>query len=265
MSRRRVRRIMALSAAAVMAPPVLAASCTESFPRSLVTNAATSTVDATSTDDATSDGPPLAWCAPSPGPEGCTGSDPAYVFYPALSCDRDGSAGDATDSDAGLVVFQDAAALDGAVVQVNTCAIYRVAPVIFTPAACRAFAAAEVEGGLASEFEPGAPQFDEPKNGDPLTPDMWQTFAWHKEPGRDARRGGLLRAAELLEPAALASSPLSGTAYVLEFAQGFAQGCTEVLRVMAPVPFWAPDPASWNTLSSLDGPVMLRVVEVHFS
>jgi hypothetical protein len=100
----------------------------------------------------------------------------------------------------------------------------------------------------------------DPANGDMLTPDDWSIFAWVL-PDSHSRRDWLDRAAGVVEPSAYAYSPLRGDAYVLEF----TQGCTEILRVMLADTAWLPDPASWALLTSLTGPVQVRVFRMRFA
>jgi hypothetical protein len=65
---------------------------------------------------------------------------------------------------------------------------------------------------------------------------------------------------DLVERQAHALTPLGGDGYVIVF----TQGCTEVLRAMTATTFWAPDPASWSTLATLQGPVTVRVYWAKF-
>jgi hypothetical protein len=161
----------------------------------------------------------------------------------------DAGVADAGVADAGVV---DAGVADGG--DAGPCAAVRPADVSFTPAACRAFAAAEASGSVAFDASGLAPSLTEPSDGDALTADDWSIFAWDKGPM--ARVDG-----NLLEPAAHALTPLSGHGYILEF----TQGCTEVLRAMVADTFWAPDPASWSRLTKTKGPVTVRVYWAKFS
>jgi hypothetical protein len=259
-----------------LGPLALAASCSESFPKPIVVDAS---VGASTRTFAT-------WCAPAGDPARCAGDDPGYVFYPPLACDPDGrdaaaegsagsdedaadegntsDAGDEASADAGDDLASgdgasDGGSSDGGDGGLDPCALVTTLDVFSSPAMCQAFAAAEDGQSLASDLDPAAPSFDEPSDGDQLTPDNWSIFAWRK-PARDARASPVKRALDFFEPSAHASS-LEGDAYVLEF----AQGCTEILRVMVADTFWQPDPASWTTLAAVDGPVIVRVVAMRFS
>jgi hypothetical protein len=167
----------------------------------------------------------------------CDGADPAVVFFPPVTCDP------AAARDAGS--SPDAFAGDAA----DPCANVTKADVTFTPTACRAFADAETGGRIDFTNSPRAPTLAEPIDGSALTPDEWSIFAWAK--GAEARRSPF----EWLEPSAHALTPLTGDGYVITF----TQGCNEVLRAMVTTTFWIPDIASWNTLTSLQGPVTVRV------
>jgi len=209
---------------------------------------------------------------------GCSGNDPAFVFFPALRCDPssrdDGSLGDATQDDGGSPNGGDDAMADtgtdggdGAVadasdpaVSANVCAQVTLLDAYFTPQACQAFVSAEANGNIANGSDPSAPFMVDPADGDMLTPDRWSLFSWDRPRG-DSRRDWLQRAVDLVEPSAYAYSPLQGDAYVLEF----TQGCTEIMRVMLAETLWLPDPASWALLSSLDGPVQVRVFWMRFA
>jgi hypothetical protein len=146
---------------------------------------------------------------------------------------------------------------EGGVATVDPCAGVTSLDVFFTPEACRAFVGAEARGTL--ERGPPEPVFDEPNDGDILTADHWSFFTWHLAI-RDARGGALRRLGDWIEPSAYAYSPLRGEAYVLEF----RQGCTEILRVMLAEMFWVPDPDSWNRLTSISGPIQVRVFATRF-
>jgi hypothetical protein len=152
-----------------------------------------------------------------------------------------------------------AASTEAGAADAGPCANVTTLDVFFTPQACTAFVAAEANGGVAGPSDPLAPVIDEPADGQMLTADNWSIFVW-RQPTYDSRRDLLRRALDLLEPSAYAYSSLSGTAYVLEF----TQGCTEILRVMLAEAFWVPDPASWAILTSLTGPVEVRVIAMRF-
>jgi hypothetical protein len=222
----------------------------------------------------------------------CSGNDPTFVFFPALSCEPssgdDGGLGDATpdgdetteasndavvdesnDGGDGAVVDESNDGGDGAVLDVsaeggagdaNPCALVTSLDVFFTPQACQAFVSAEANRNIALASDPSAPVITEPADGDALTPDNWSIFVWDW-PQRDSRRDWLKRAVDLVEPSAYAYSPLKGDAYVLEF----TQGCTEILRVMLAEQLWLPDPTSWALLTSLTGPVQVRVFWMRFA
>jgi hypothetical protein len=243
-------RTLAWSAGFTLGPLALVASCTESLPAPLPGPAVISIPDATAAADVESDGAAqteaAATCPPPADPSRCSGSDPAFVFFPALACDP--SSGGEAGANAG----------SGGV---DPCALVTSLSVFFTPQACRAFVAAEASGNLSSDAGSSAPVIAEPSDQAKLTPDEWSIFAWDPPPERDALRGSRRRALDLLEPSAYASAPLQGEAYVLEF----TQGCTEVMRVMLATTYWAPDPASWAILSSLNGPAQVRVYWMRFS
>jgi hypothetical protein len=186
---------------------------------------------------------------PSPDPDRCSGDDPGFVFFPPLACDP--SRREAAASEAAVDGGDRGDPCDGLV---NTLSVF------FTPQACRAFVAAEASGGVASDTSPDAPLITEPYDGDMLTSDAWSIFFWEQLP-RDTRRGPIERALDLVEPSAHAYSPLGGDAYVLEF----SQGCIEVMRVMVTSTYWEPDAVSWNTLSSLTGPVRVTVYWMRFT
>ncbi len=151
------------------------------------------------------------------------------------------------------------AAGDGAAAT-DPCAGVTTLDVFFSAQACRAFVDAEASADIGAETDPSAPVIDAPADGAMLTPDEWSFFTWHRTV-RDARRDPLRRALDLLERPAYAASSLGGDAYVLEF----TQGCAEVMRVMVTVTGWAPDPASWAVLTSLTGPVEVRVFAMRFA
>jgi hypothetical protein len=234
----------------------------------------------------------------------CSGNDPTFVFFPPLSCDPssrgdgglanatpDGNAStDAADDpavdassdggdDAGVDASSDGgddaggdASSDGgddagvdaianaAAGVMDPCALVTSLDAFFTPQACQAFVGAEANRNLS--LPPGAsvPVMDEPADGDMLTPDNWSIFTWFLI-DRDSRRDWLERVVGAVEPSAYAYSPLRGDAYVLEF----TQGCTEILRVMLAETAWLPDPASWALLTSLTGPVQVRVFWMQFA
>ena len=209
----------------------------------------------------------------------CSGNDPTFIFYPALSCESstrdEGGLGDAGLSDDGSADGGDDATVDAstdggddAVANASAdesaapdpCALVTSLDVFFTPQACQAFVSAEANRNIASGADPSAPFMTEPADGDMLTPDEWSIFAWGR-PQRDSRRDWLKRAVDFVEPSAYAFSPLRGDAYVLEF----TQGCTEILRVMLVDTLWVPDPASWGLLTSLTGPVQVRVFWMRFA
>lgn len=247
---KRILRVGAFAGAIVGGSLALTASCTSSTPggppQSTSTDAAdhaeaAGQPDATSTTDA-----PVAdadagsgQCPALPDPSRCNGGDPGIVFAPPLDCDpavHDASA--PIDPDAG----------------VDPCALVTTLTVFPTPAACRAFIAAEASGNLGDPTSRAAPNFSEPSDGAMLTRDEWSIFVWSRV-AVDARRGPVDQALELLEPSAHAAPPLDGDLYVLEF----SQGCTEVLRVIQTSTYWQPDPVSWNILSALTGPVRVQV------
>jgi hypothetical protein len=211
-------------------------------------------------DASTSDRETVPSCpAPSPDPDRCSGDDPGFVFFPPLACDPSGREAGTPDAtpEAGEAAGADAAGADGG----DPCdGLVNTFSVFFTPQACRAFVAAESSGHVASDTSPAAPLFAQPSDGDMLTSDAWSSFVWYQLT-RDARRGPVERALDWLEPPAHAYSPLAGDAYVLEF----SQGCTEVMRVMVTSAYWTPDSTSWNTLSSLTGPVHIKVYWMRFT
>jgi len=231
-------------------------------------------------------------CPVSTDASRCSGNDPTFIFFPAFICDPsssdDASLGDATPddgrstdggdnavvdvstdgaddamADAGTDEGDGAAAdasADAEVAVANLCGRVTLLDVYFTPQACQAFVSAVANGNVANGSDPSAPFMTDPADGDLLTPDRWSIFTWDR-PTRDSRRDWLERAVDLVEPSAYAYSPLRGDAYVLEF----TQGCTEILRVMLAEKLWVPDPASWALLSSLDGPVQVRVFWMRFA
>jgi hypothetical protein len=194
-------------------------------------------------------------CPPPADPNRCSGNDPGFVFSPPLYCDPSfGSEGGATDGGPpGNVAANDSG--------VDLCALVTTLSVYFTPNACRAFAGAEASGDVDTDAGPSVPVIGEPGNGAMLTPDEWSIFAWDPPPQRDARREQRGSVLDLFEPSAYAFSALQGDAYVLEF----TQGCAEVMRVMLATTYWAPDPTSWAILSSLKGPVEVRVYWMRFA
>jgi hypothetical protein len=229
--------------------PVLAASCGASNGGAATDGGAERDAAGADVSVAASDGSPApdgTTSAPSACPvraglrAACDGSDPKVVFYPPLACDPknlDASAGDGGDSG-------------------NPCAAVGPSDVSFTSAACGAFVDAQTSGKVSVETSGRTPVFTEPANGDALTADEWSIFAWQKGP--QARRSPVL---ELIEPEAHALTPLAGDGYVLVF----SQSCNEILRVMVASTFWAPDPASWTTLATLQGPVTVQVFWAKFA
>jgi hypothetical protein len=193
--------------------------------------------DSSTDSSADSNGPAACW-VPADIKSRCTGTDPKVVFFPPVGCDPH--------------ALDDASTQDG-----GACAGVTSSDVSFTTAACQAFADAEL-GGRVSSGPSLAPVFSEPADGAALTPDEWSIFAWNKG---TARRGPLERLTDFLEPSAHALTPLKGDGYVIEF----AQGCTEVLRVHLATTYWAPDPASWNLLTSTQGPVTVHVYWMGFA
>jgi hypothetical protein len=195
-------------------------------------------------------------CSLHPDPGRCSGGDPRFVFFPSLACDP------SVESEGGVVEAGSAvdANVDGSDASVDPCAGVTTLDLFFTAPACQAFALAEGRGQVAKNTDPSAPVIDEPSDGAMLTPDNWSIFVWHRS-ARDARRDPLERVLGLLEPSAQAASPLRGDGYVLEF----TQACTEVLRVMLAETTWVPDPASWAILTSLTGPVQVRVYWMGFT
>jgi hypothetical protein len=214
------------------------------------------------------------YCLPEPHPNRCVGDDSTFVFFPPLACDSSGpsdggapetsSFPDAADETAGDAAQAAASPGDGAAEggkgAAGPCAGVTTLDVFFTPTACRALVAVEANGAVLGSSDPSAPTIDEPSDGDMLTPDNWSVFVWHAAT-RDARRGAFERALDWIEPPAFASAPLAGDAYVLEF----SQGCTEILRVMLAETIWVPDPTSWAILTSLTGPVQVRVLGMRFA
>jgi hypothetical protein len=231
-----VKRIAAVVVGAALAAS--AAGCmgddTATFPVDAGTDA--TGVDATVDADAAK---PTPLCAPPASAAArCTGSDTTFTFFPALACADAGASDASTDaSDASTDASADAS--------VDPCSGTSL-DAYFTPAACRAFAAAEAQKTV-TESGPRAPTIDEPSDGDVLSADHWAIFAWTK--GAAARR----------VPRALTS--LSGDAYVLEF----TVECVEVLRVMLAETAWVPDPAAWAILTSQTKPVAVRVVWMRFA
>lgn len=193
-------------------------------------------------------------CPPPADPNRCSGNDPGFVFSPPLFCDPSFSGeGGVGDGGPGAAAANDSG--------VDLCALVTTLSVYFTPNACRAFAGAEASGNVDTDAGAAAPVIAEPADGAMLTPDEWSIFAWNPPPQRDARRDLPQPVLDLLEPSAFAFSALQGDAYVLEF----TQGCTEVMRVMLATTYWAPDPVSWAILSSLNGPVEVRVYWMRFA
>jgi hypothetical protein len=198
----------------------------------------------------------------------CSGSDPTYIFSPALGCESSARDATADGGDDGAVVDTSTDGGDDAVADASAdeaaapdpCALVTSLDVFFTPQACQAFVSAEANRNIASTADPSAPFMTDPADGDMLTPDEWSIFDWDR-PQRDSRRDWLQRAVDFVEPSAYAFSPLRGDAYVLEF----TQGCTEILRVMLVEKLWVPDPASWALLTSLTGPVQVRVFWMRFA
>jgi hypothetical protein len=218
----------------------LVASCSSSSPNPGAPS------DAATTDH-TSDGAVAQCPLPSPDPARCSGNDPGFVFFPPLMCDPAVHEAGATTTDAGA---DGGDPCDGLVTFLS---------VFFSTQACTAFVSAESSGTIGSDADPGAPIFSDPLDGAMLTSESWSPFVWARH-ATDARRGPVDRALDLIEPSALASTPLNGDAYVLEF----SRGCEEVMRVMTTSAFWSPDPVSWNTLSSLNGPVTVQVFWMRF-
>jgi hypothetical protein len=231
-------------------------------------------------------------CMPRPDSARCSGTDPRFVFFPPLTCPAatpssdasasqgdDGASEDAQaeggqaegappDGAQGDGAIDDASSDDsaasadatrGGFVQPDPCDGVTSLDVAFTPQACQAFVQAEASGSVSRQTDPSAPFIIVPNDGDALTPDNWSIFVW-VAPARDSRRDPLRRIADWLEPSAYAYSPLRGDAYVLQF----SQGCTEILRVMLAKTVWVPDAASWARLSSLTGPVQVRVFGMRF-
>jgi len=196
-------------------------------------------------------------CPPEDNPNRCAGDDSTFVYFPALVCDSSAA------SDGGAAEAAAAADLSGGDAGIDSgdlCAGVTTLSVFFSPQACLSFVEVEANRDIAFTNDPSAPVIDEPSDGDMLSPDEWSIFVWHDGPAA-ARRDPIDRAFELLEPSAYAAPPLNGEAYVLEF----SQGCTEILRVMLTGTAWAADPASWGILTSLSGPVRLRVVRMRFA
>jgi hypothetical protein len=233
---RRLRSILLfLFRAAPAAAPLLIADCSTPAP-----DGAASGIDAT-----------VPLCSPpANAATRCSGDDPTFVFFPPLACDP------ASRSEAGTPDGQSDAQADGG--PMDPCAGVTTLDVFFTPEACRAFVMAEANGKI--DRGPSEPVIDEPNDGDALTADHWSIFTWHKTM-RDAHRDGLGRLHDLVEPSAYAYSPIRGDGYVLEF----RQGCTEILRVMLAGLFWVPDPESWSRLTSVGGPIQVRVFAMRFA
>ncbi len=261
MTARSVARGAALGAALAWAAPaltVLVASCGSSGGGAapdggVPTDAAkdTTTDGLSAPDGADGAGPDAPRCPVRDGLRAaCDGSDPRLVFFPPLACDpKTLDAGAAADASSDAGDAGDAAAAD-------PCGAVGPYDVSFTGAACAAFVDAQLEGAGASPAPGRAPLWTEPSDGAMLTADAWSVFAWAK--GTQARRSPL---ATFLEPEAHALTPLGGDGYVITF----SQGCTEVLRAHVATTFWAPDPESWATLSSLQGPVTVRVYWAKFA
>jgi hypothetical protein len=189
---------------------------------------------------------------PSPDPAKCSGNDPTFVFFPPLMCDP-------SVHEASTTAALDATADSGGDGGDPCDGLVTTLSVFFSSLACDSFETAESTGAVGSDADPGAPVMAQPSDGQMLTSDVWSLFVWARH-ATDARRGPLDRARDFLEPSAYASTPLSGDAYVLEF----SQGCQEVMRIMVTSEFWSPDPVSWNTLSSLKGPVRVQVFWMRF-
>jgi len=243
---KRFVRVAVIAGALGCGSLALTASCSSTAP-----TAGGSPIDASIADR--SDGSTAMSCPlPSPDPDRCTGDDPGFVFFPPLACDPARLEGGAADG---------AAAADAGVDGGDPCdGLITIFSVFFTPQACRAFAVAEANGNVASATTPAAPLFAEPADGAMLTSDVWSLFSWYQL-SQDTRRGPIERALDLLEPSAHAYPPLAGDAFVLEF----TQGCSEVMRVMVTGSYWSPDPVSWNTLSSLKGPVRVQLYWMRFA
>ena len=252
MKGRTVARGVIGGAALAWALPVLVASCSSSS--SSATSDGGVDRDAVGADVSVvpSDGSPSpepSTDAPSACPlraglrAACDGSDPKVVFFPPLACDP-------KNLDAGFDAAGDAG---------NPCGLVGPTDVSFTSAACTAFVDAQTSGKVSVETSGRTPVFVEPVSGDALTADEWSIFAWTKGP--QARRSPALDLIELIEPEAHALTPLGGDGYVIVF----SQGCNEVLRAMVASTFWAPDPASWTTLATLQGPVTVQVFWAKFS
>jgi hypothetical protein len=192
-------------------------------------------------------------------PDGNASTDAADD--PAVDASSDGGddAGVDATSDGGDDAGVDAIANAAAGVM-DPCALVTSLDAFFTPQACQAFVGAEANRNLSLRSGASVPVMDEPADGDMLTPDNWSIFTWFLI-DRDSRRDWLERVVGVVEPSAYAYSPLRGDAYVLEF----TQGCTEILRVMLAETAWLPDPASWALLTSLTGPVQVRVFWMQFA
>jgi hypothetical protein len=239
----RLFRALVGGAALAWGAPVVVASCSTSEHANPVPVDAAAEVqpvaDASVGVDAATDSANPTGCPWPDVKARCDGADPGLVFFPPVGCDP-------KDADGG------GAAGDGG--DAGPCANVSSTDVSVTPDACRAFAGAETAGRISFGDATRAPAFVEPADGAALTPDEWSIFAWNKGP--QARRG----VAGWLEGSAWALSPLNGDGYVIVF----TQGCTEILRAMTAATFWAPDPVSWNTLASTQGPVTVRVYWAKF-
>ena len=203
--------------------------------------------------DRTSEGSAADCPLPVPDSARCTGGDPGFVFFPPVMCDPEVREASPTATPT------DAAADSGADGGDPCDGLVTTFSVFFSTQACASFASAESTGAVGADTDPGAPVFSDPIDGAMLSSDNWAFFVWARH-ATDARRGPVDRALDFLEPSALASTPLSGDAYVLEF----SQGCKEVLRVMVTSEFWDPDVASWSVLTSLVGPVRVQVFWMRF-
>jgi hypothetical protein len=223
----------------------LAASCSSSTPSPATPS------DAAAMDHTVEGAAALQCPLPTPNPAKCSGSDPTFVFVPPLMCDPSLQEAGAASSDAAADSGGDGGdPCDG---------LTNIFSVFFSTKACDAFVAAESSGAIGSETDPGSPIMAQPSDGAMLTSDAWSLFVWARH-ATDARRGPLDLARDFIEPSAYAT-PLNGDAYVLEF----SQGCQEVMRIMVTTGFWAPDPVSWSTLSSLTGPVRVQVFWMSFT
>jgi hypothetical protein len=249
----RLLRTATLTVAVVTLPLALAASCSDprEAPPADAGSAEASeggSADAAGSPDATT------CAAPAPDPARCSGNDPAFVFFPPLTCDLATVGADASVDAAHPDASSDAAADAG----LGPCYGVTTLDVAFTPASCAALLGAESGGRVSTDGGSRAPQITEPADGDILTPDSWSLFAWNPPM---TLRSPMQRVLDWIEPSAYATSPLNGEGYSLEF----SQGCTEFLRVMVAAEFWEPDPVSWALLSSRIGPINVRVVAAKFA